>query len=41
MPSIELEPEEMNASPAEALDMAAFFIYQSKIESALQELTGG
>jgi hypothetical protein len=34
-------PREMKASPAEVLDMAAFFIYQSQIESALRELAGG
>jgi len=29
------------AHHAELLDMAAFFIYQSEIETALRELTGG
>ena len=29
------------ASPSEVLDMAAFFVYQSKIASAQRELTRG
>ena len=39
--SARMRPRETNTNHSEVLDMTAFFIYQSEIESVLQVLTGG